>query len=192
MLEEKEYRYFDLFPTRLYTFNLDVDNEKLIDDIISLSKKEKSVIKSNHGGWQSRANLIYEFPDLLSKIDFCFSQVMDKMTSQKQNFKIGGGWANINYQNDLNFIHNHPNSILSCAYYLQVPEDSDSGIIFEDPRGVTDYIHIPGEYKDINTINPVVGGLLIFPSWLKHMVKPNKSKKERISFSCNYGSIRTI
>ena len=37
------------------------------------------------------------------------------------------------------------------------------------------------------TYKPITGMLLIFPSWIKHGVTVNKSNKERIALSFNYG-----
>ena len=42
-------------------------------------------------------------------------------------------------------------------------------------------------YLFAQTIEPLKNTLLLFPSWLKHRVEPNLSKKNRICISFNLG-----
>ena len=45
------------------------------------------------------------------------------------------------------------------------------------------------EYNSVNShtwwLRPKEGTLYIFPSWIRHMVKPNMSDEERVSISFN-------
>jgi uncharacterized protein (TIGR02466 family) len=172
--------YLDLFPTRIYKFHINIDYNKIIDEIYLWEQDNKSENFSNYGGWQSDHELIFRFDKLHQKILKCFSQI-----SNYNGMSINSGWANINKKGSFNYPHIHPRSYLSCAFYLKIPSECESPIIFQDPRiqkSITDY-----EDTCNFAIYPDVGDLIIFPSWMYHVVPPNESEEDRISISCNYG-----
>jgi len=86
-------------------------------------------------------------------------------------------------------MHNHPNSALSGAYYLQAPEHSGA-ITFRDPREQASMIVpplaelTPWTFKTVR-YQPMPGRLLIFPGWLLHAVEHNRSQSDRIVMSFN-------
>jgi uncharacterized protein (TIGR02466 family) len=78
--------------------------------------------------------------------------------------------------------HTHPESILSGLLYLQVPPGSSS-LILTDPRPFRDFVHIPKlDNKPTSTnvselsIEPKNGLLLMWESWLPHLVPKTKNK----------------
>ena len=90
-----------------------------------------------------------------------------------------------------NILHNHPNCCISGVFYVQCSNKSGS-INFENPSA--DGIGYAWEHKlknynnntsSIWSINPKPNQLLLFPGYLKHYVKPNLTKDERISISFN-------
>ena len=107
------------------------------------------------------------------------------------------GWGNVNMKADYHNLHNHPHSWLSGTYYVAVPDQSDSSmfrsdlnpaaISFFDPRpqanmtAIRDDAQVDPEHR----ILPVAGDLLLWPSFLHHLVHPNMSDSPRISVSFN-------
>lgn len=91
-------------------------------------------------------------------------------------------------------IHTHPNCIISGVFYLQVPPNS-SRIIFHDPRPFRKFRVMPNkEERDTETatlfsseiyVEPYVGLLLMWESWLEHEVEPNNSDESRIALIFN-------
>jgi len=79
---------------------------------------------------------------------------------------------------------------LSGILYLKVPEGS-AQIIFNDPIHVREYNNWPVlDYRNINTFGtvsykPVVGSLLLWPSWLYHEVPTHKIDDNRIGLVLN-------
>lgn len=79
---------------------------------------------------------------------------------------------------------------LSGILYLKVPEGS-AQIIFNDPIHVREYNNWPVlDYSNINTFGtvsykPVVGSLLLWPSWLYHEVPTHKIDDNRIGLVLN-------
>lgn len=105
-------------------------------------------------------------------------------------------WANINRNGDYHNLHNHPYCYLSGTYYVQVPQKYNTGvrsdlnpgaISFYDPRPQANMGAIKGdgqidpEYR----VQPVPGLMLLWPSFLHHLVHPNLSDELRISVSFN-------
>ena len=102
-------------------------------------------------------------------------------------------WAIINKKDDFNIIHTHPNCNLSAAYYVKAPKNCGE-IVFYDPRPAPVFSHPRANKPNslnamVNSINPVEGGLILFPSYLDHSVNQNLSNEERIVVSFNINLI---
>lgn len=105
--------------------------------------------------------------------------------------EISAFWINIMGQHCTHASHLHPLSTISGTVYLQVPKLSP-GIKFEDPRLAMMMASPPRrlnarpENQRFIEVTPTPGTLVLFESWLKHEVPPNRSEQERISVSFNY------
>lgn len=107
------------------------------------------------------------------------------------------GWASINRFGDYHDLHNHPHSYLSGTYYVAVPTGaaeagtrndlSPGAISFFDPRPQANMTAIrgDGQVSPQFTIQPRPGMILMWPSFLHHLVHPNLSSQERVSISFN-------
>lgn len=84
----------------------------------------------------------------------------------------GGGGAAVPFHPP----HTHRNSLLSSTYYARVGEGAGP-ITLYDPRGVFPNGH--------HIHHPEANTLIVFPSWLKHMVAPSGGAEYRVSFACN-------
>jgi uncharacterized protein (TIGR02466 family) len=99
-------------------------------------------------------------------------------------YKISSSWLTLTNKNEYAHIHSHGHSDISGAYYFKT-NGEDGDIYFEQPldliRSSMFLSSIPKRYS----FKPAVGKILLFPSWLKHGVKPNPTDNERISLSFN-------
>ena len=107
------------------------------------------------------------------------------------------GWTNINRFGDYHNLHNHPHSWLSGTYYVNVPNDEASigsrsdlnpnEISFFDPRPQANMnsISLDNQVDPEFRVKPKSGELLLWPSFLHHLVHPNLCHNERISISFN-------
>ncbi len=106
------------------------------------------------------------------------------------------GWANVNRRGDYHNLHNHPHSYLSGTYYVQVPSPAAGGsrsdlnpsaISFFDPRPQANMNAIDGDNQidPEHRIQPEAGLMLLWPSFLHHLVHPNLSDELRVSVSFN-------
>ena len=158
-------------------------NEDFTSWILGVKEKEKSVRKSNRGGWQSE---LYKpdnemFKPLIDEIkEFCLHLPLDIKDTYVEQL-----WANVNTKGDWNAIHQHGQYHLSGTYYVKVPKDSGR-IVFRDPRpgAIGNVFHVnrfaKGEFKRMNLME---GLLAIWPSYLDHFVEPSETDEERISIS---------
>ena len=190
-----------LFPTPVWTINL--DNYKEINDQMynyiksNQNSDEIGISKSNIKGWHSKDfNLSEKDPqNFITFILPAIEKVMNDMgwDKEKQTAKISNMWAIINTGGAANLRHQHGNSTISGAYYVKAPNNCGD-IVFYDPRPAPVFSH-PNSNKPntlnamVNSISPVEGGLVLFPSYLEHSVNSNKSKEERIVISFNVSLI---
>ena len=100
-------------------------------------------------------------------------------------------WANVLRNGGYNSVHNHPNCMWSGVYYVDRgepdPTPNENGKLeLLDPRGGINMMYIENNVLDGRyVIEPAPGLMLMFPSWLKHMVHPYYGKGERISVAFN-------
>ena len=88
-------------------------------------------------------------------------------------------WINIMPRHTVHGLHLHPHSSLSGTYYVQVPRGSP-GIKFEDPRlerfmaAPPRKAQPPARDQTWVTFPAAAGQLILFESWLRHEVVPNR------------------
>lgn len=181
---------------------LDVDCrtiEKICYD--EKNKDPKGNKLSNAFGWQSKSfdskNYEKNHQELfLNKILFKTNNFANQI-GLNFKLKITNYWININSTNGYNDAHTHPGSILSGCLYIKVPKENCGSIIFENANAelIESYMYHwhkkTDEFSDTFSTSwvhqPMESKCLIFPSWLKHSVKPNLSDDDRISISFNSG-----
>ena len=144
-----------------YTLNLDLSPIKEyvrnFKEFTSLTAK-----KSNVGGWQSIREGIW--PPILNEVEIFIQKQIPDMTFTTL-------WYNINGYGHYNQMHyHHLEEGYSGVFYIDVPDKNMGNIYFESGE----------EYE------PRENTLLLFPSDLKHGVRPNQSQLHRISMSFNY------
>jgi uncharacterized protein (TIGR02466 family) len=181
-----------IFPCPIYISKrdlvLDSKEEIEIEDII------KEGMYKNAGNSTSNNSDI--FSGKLKKLkQFCEEQLnvyVKKVICPKEelDFYITQSWLNVTKPGGYHHEHAHANSIVSGVFYISTEEDDK--ITFGDPNYKIKEL-IKFELKEYNIWNsatwfiPVNNNeLLLFPSWLNHMVDENeKAITDRISISFN-------
>ncbi len=186
----------NLFPVPILRAEL----EYPVDKIETLCQQEysrdsKGITHSNLGGWHSD-NIHY--PGSPFSFLFDIEKICQEFTNEvldiDKHVSMNMAWININRKGNSNGVHTHPECIVSGVYYVKIPEKCGD-IDFYHPA--SDILERDWSIKFISSFNyynsqvwrfpPEEGCVYIFPSWLKHMVRPNMSDEDRISISFNVG-----
>lgn len=182
----------DLFKVPIYNINLELENDVLKNYCLEVYSKDEGRTQSNVGGWQSKdLEKDSRLDDLASEILFHSDYFLKELKLDLES-GITNLWININKYRDYTREHLHPNSKLSGVYYVEVPENSGD-IVFLHPaydllgydwkcksRMCSDYV------SSGKRMRPKSGTLVLFPSWLRHLVEPNMNlTDDRISISFN-------
>ncbi len=167
------------------------------------SPEKKNVVRSNAGGWQSPGNLmtwtepcIGIFKKRIEKLVSNLLQELVRDDGRNRSFRLLiDAWANINRRGDYNVVHTHPNCMWSGVYYVSrgAPDaEVPHGGLLEllDPREAANYIQVSNTVLDGREfVDNQPGRMLLWPSWVKHMVHPYFGDDERISVAFNVNVI---
>jgi uncharacterized protein (TIGR02466 family) len=173
-------------------------NAALRDTVMAREAESNGIGRSNVGGWHSTQDLLkWDAPgidDMRARIVGMSLDLVRLAMPDPAPFKEGVNvdcWANISRNGNYNALHDHPNSVWSGVYYVSSgtpePQDETNGKLeFFDPRqGASMMGHPLGNTSGRFTVDPLPGLMVMFPSWLKHMVHPFFGTGERISISFN-------
>lgn len=197
------------FATRIYRAKLSelgkaVDHDELVNSCISIAEDDEAGQEwcetQGYPGYTSYASLTdlpWRFPifaaleKILDKHVAAF--VKDQMWDLgERKLKLDSLWINILPEGGSHGSHIHPQSVISGTTYVAMPEGA-SAIKFEDPRlglmmGAPARLKNSGpDLRQFVAVQPDVGDVLLWESWLRHEVPMNMSEEERISVSFNYG-----
>ena len=197
-----------LFPTFVYSHSLQRRgtkefNRQLLKECRQLRHDDAAgrrwSAKNYPGGYTSYGSVHW-----LQRISPTFKALESKLGRHVETFaravqwdltgrelKMTDCWININPRNVLHGLHLHPLSTLSGTYYVNAPAGTP-GIKFEDPR-LDRFMAAPPrkpaaarELTSWGTFPAAAGRLVLFESWLRHEVMPNRVAAERVSISFNY------
>lgn len=191
-----------LFVTPLYDAVLEDDSllAELAHSIRSLAEDDGAGIRwsREHGykGYTSYASL-----NDLPRRDPVFDDLKRVLTRHAASFakelawdvkpKLDSLWVNLLKGGGHHGAHLHPHSILSGTLYVEVPAGSGA-IRFEDPRlpmmmaAPVRTEDAPEPLRPFVDVAPAPGLLLLWESWLRHEVRPNTGRGERLSVSFNF------
>ncbi len=97
-------------------------------------------------------------------------------------------WLNVFEKNAMEQDHYHFSALMSGVYYVDCESDDSSGcFVIPDQIPQREQYRVSNrlEIIDHHTITPIPGRLLMFESWVRHGVYPNKNSKPRISIAFN-------
>ena len=152
------------FPISL--FHLDLNTVLISKEILS-QKPIRLSDNPSHTFYED-----YKFNPLPNSESENFVKLINKYYGDRYN--LVNIWSHIHKPLESTNTHTHIPSNLSFVYYIKVPKNSGKFVI--------DFTFINGPRIPIS---PVEGNLILFPSWLPHMVTKNLSKDIRISISGN-------
>ena len=183
----------EFFPTNVYGKDIQLDNNKLAQDIINWSNQDPGVAKTNVKGWHSTTDMASkpEYQPLVNELMIMSKDIFKEEWLDREPV-LGNMWANINPKEGSNQPHIHPNSLFSGVYYVKSNPQAGRLKIYDPRPGIQMVMPIRKEgqppkhlWRDAN-LDPVTGRVIMFPAWLWHAVEPNQSDELRISVSFNF------
>jgi uncharacterized protein (TIGR02466 family) len=130
-----------------------------------------------------------DFDNLVSKVSLHVNEYV-QMHGSNYQYKCNAAWANVYKNKDYQEFHIHAGNTISAVYYVDVPSGSGD-IVWKSPiepdmlpiKDITAYNDL--SYKTC-FYSPKPGDLIIFRSYLSHMVKQGTNDAERISVAFNF------
>ena len=197
-------KFHTLFVTRLYQAQLaPARNTVLEQTCLGLAAEDRAGRRwaKEHGydGYTSYASLddLTRRASVLAELERDIARHVARFARDaafdlgKKVLALDSLWINVMNKGGAHTAHIHPHSVVSGTYYVTVP-DKAGAIRFEDPRLAMQMAAPPRKTraKPANqpfvTIMPKPGMLLLWESWLRHGVEPNRASRQRISISFNY------
>ena len=182
-----------LFPVPMFRFQVPIDSLIPLDQrIYELSQQEPS-----GGGYSS----VFTHDDLHEQEPFKawfaehlhdrVGEILDELRIVRDEHYLTSAWGNMTWGEFYHPAHMHPNAFLSGIVYLRSPEGAGS-TVFEDPKLIARIVEPDiSEHTLANTRSfaktPITGDVLVFPSYLKHSVRPGNAGDElRSTLAFNY------
>ena len=191
------------FGIPIYEKHLPLSLQKMpsiIQHIYRLKDRDTGIARSNQGGWHSKDQLhLTKHEDtswLIHRLLQLSTQCIKDFEGDRpfKDIRMVAAWANINYKGDWNAPHEHMPCTWSGVFYVDAgePKTADDDRSLEGKVMFFDPMPLGREWKRAPTINyqPVSGTMLLFPSFLTHMVAPYFGDKPRISLAFNMNVVR--
>tara|TARA_R110000803_G_scaffold9321_3_gene29556 strand:- start:631 stop:1254 length:624 start_codon:yes stop_codon:yes gene_type:complete len=181
------------FPIPIYSANRNIDFISEEKTIIEELLKEKTKNRNNSFSENTYVLLHSSLQDIRifceDHINNYVKSVMQPLTPENDIY-ITQSWININKPGESHHLHNHPNSIISGVFYVSTLEVDC--ICFKNPNtNIRNNITYRLEHQNVYNQDYQVqyvkdNDLVLFPSWLEHMVIENNTvDSNRISISFN-------
>lgn len=201
----------NLFSSSIYEASLYAPNARPIADLAEDARRLADVDREGQA-W-SRANYpegytSYGSMDRLHEFSTSFESLRRKIDPHVRKFvqsleldidknalAMTSCWVNVMGTHSTHSGHLHPLSVVSGTFYVATPKGGGA-LKFEDPR-LTSFMGRPpvkakasARNKPFYEFKPVPGTLVLFESWMRHEVPPNRAEGERISVSFNYDWVK--
>lgn len=200
----------NIFPTPLARHhwpNSDALNAELEALVLKLMTEDAGhdKAKSNVGGWRSNVQFINRDAPCLARLRARVHAMTVELTrammttpggrdQRERPYKLEG-WANVLRKGGYNSLHVHPGCTFSGVYYVTAGaadapspsvDDISGAIEFIDPRPAAIASVAPdSRMTRRSAFSPPAGAMIMFPSWLQHLVHPYAGDRPRISIAFN-------
>lgn len=173
-------------------------NDELRVAVLEQEKRSAGQAKTNVGGWQSSEDfqkwtgeagqqLLQRLGEAVNWATFQVFQQAARREEPKWRVAI---WANVNRRGDYNMLHVHPGSTWSGVYYVDAGDAAETPpqngrLTFVSPNLASTNGFFPNTVANSFSVTPQPGLMLVFPSYLQHLVHPYRGERPRISIAFN-------
>lgn len=194
-----------LFVTQLYRDRISgIDGAELEATCLSIAEDDEAgqdwCEENGYPGYTSYASLsdlpwrMPIFADLVTAIDHHVSTFAEALHFDLEDraLTLEDIWINVLPEGGSHPSHIHPHSVISGTTYVSMPngaaalklEDPRHGLMMAAPARKPD---APLSLRPFVYLQPKVGEVLLWESWLRHEVPMTQAEDPRISVSFNYG-----
>lgn len=189
----------NLFPTRIYRATMPdydhVDFMRRLEPFFHQFDKDTATYAELSGtgkeiSTSTNGMLFLHKEKILSDVwDFINQhiEVYWKELGLVQSPGIHYSWANKYNNGGHAIMHNHSPYFISGCFYVYKESDEQGNIYFQDPNeALASTLPQDDEHKlsqNCQEISTRTGELILFPSWLKHGVRPNETEVPRLSLA---------
>lgn len=195
--------FASLFPTPFMSYrwpDSEPLNKELRQRILAHERENpgRENVLNGVGHWRTSAGLLEFCGDagktLISRMSQMVNEATGRTLAGRQvppfEWQIQA-WSNVNRAGDYHRMHNHGMSTWSGTYYVDdgdPPREDEFGTALEvvDPCGQRAMTFFPSILTPGIYIKPISGLMVVFPSYVMHMVMPHRGKRPRISIAFNY------
>jgi uncharacterized protein (TIGR02466 family) len=176
-----------LFPTPVAVFSFDQELTEIEKQFVMTQETRQSMgnTMTVNVDILKNSNLSRLTQFIQQSLNLYFENIYKPKTPC--SVEITQSWINYTRPGEYHHRHDHPNSLLSGVYYIDVDDNQDSIFFFN--REFRQIQIVPSEHNMFNSDSwqfPVkTNNLIIFPSSMPHMVTTTKSSKTRISLAFN-------
>tara|TARA_B100000029_G_C17268130_1_gene848791 strand:+ start:115 stop:720 length:606 start_codon:yes stop_codon:yes gene_type:complete len=178
---------YPLFASYMYTFqiteNTDIlkDNKETYNDLI---------VESGTASISHNVRVLEKYPKIKKIFLNKFKKIAKEEHGYDEEFVITTSWFTKTEKGQFSNMHLHTNSFYSGVYYYDEYTNDSSACRYESPLlAFPSYTLVPREYNLKNSFNwkifPTKNLLVFFPSYIKHMVEPNREDVTRYSLAFN-------
>jgi uncharacterized protein (TIGR02466 family) len=189
----------NLFPTPIYQLQLEGDTLNRVQQELKVAYDDHIAsdlfkdpfddnrMQTTNGTFGEDIFSKYRPMEFLNVISGALKDYITDFVQQEYDAIITNAWMTRMQQHEYCHIHSHSGydgAHISGAYYYKA-EPEDACLFFETPLAAGPYTPI-GNNSTVK-IQPAVGQLLLFPSWLQHGVTTQNHDRDRVSVSFHLG-----
>ena len=179
-----------LFSSPVLKLYVEENTDQLNEHIEKADFIRTSAFGANWAYTSSDVRLLKKYPRIERILLNKFKRVAKENFYYKNDFVISTSWMSKTDPGGYSQMHMHKNSFYSGVYYFNEYDNDSSALEFETPLSAyADFQLIPTEFNMMNSnswkIWPEKNLLVLFPSYLRHGVRENKSNETRYSLAFN-------
>ena len=173
-------------------------NPRLREAILLHSRQNPGLKLTNVGGWHSATGQLEFCGDAGQRLVQHIYQMAEEatvrlyaengVTPEHCDWTLTA-WANINRRGNYNNIHTHPSATWSGVYYVDHgetnPAAEGTSIHLSDPNPARTNVFFPNLPIGNFRFKPLPGLMILFPSYVPHVVPPHQGDRPRISIAFN-------
>jgi len=172
------------------TLEDDTDELKTCSDFVSSHDQARKYNDLNNFTSNPNFRILEKFSKTKDILTRASNAALNKFHKYNNEFIISTSWLTKTKKGQGCNLHAHKNCVFSGVYYYGNYDDDVGHITFQNPfTDMSSYMLNPYESTLYNQpymeIKPQDKSLIIFPSYLKHMIVNHKSKVDRCSLAFN-------